>query len=75
MEGGREQHWLKGFERLRNGWGQVQDLITESNVADEFASFLGFEWNSSYLGDQCVVFKDDHQPLVFPDNIADLRAF
>ena len=75
MEGGREQHWLQGFKRLRDGWGHVQDLIATANVDGEFASFLGFEWHSSHFGDQCVVFKDDHQPLVFPDNIGDLRSF
>jgi len=75
MEGGREQHWLEGFKRLTDGWGHVQDLIASANVDGEFASFLGFEWHSSHFGDQCVVFKDDHQPLIFPDNIGALRAF
>ena len=27
MEGGRENHWLNGFEVLANGWPKVQDLI------------------------------------------------
>lgn len=75
MEGGREQHWIQGFERLRDGWGHVQDLVAESNVDGQFASFLGFEWQSSRFGDQCVVFRDDHQPQIFPDNIQDLRSF
>jgi hypothetical protein len=75
MEGGREQHWLKGFERLRQGWPKVQDLIAGANRDGEFSAFLGFEWHSSRFGDQCVVFADDHQPLAFPDTVPDLRAF
>ena len=75
MEGGREQHWLKGFERLREGWPRVQDLIADANRADDFAAFLGFEWHSSFFGDQCVVFPADHRPLVYPGHIDALRRF
>ncbi|MCZ6591164.1 MAG: hypothetical protein O7B98_08505 [Alphaproteobacteria bacterium] len=75
MEGGREQHWLKGFKRLSDGWSRVQSLIADANRADEFAAFLGFEWHSSFFGDQCVVFPEDNRPLVFPDHIDQLRQF
>ncbi len=75
MEGGREQHWIKGFERLREGWPKVQALIADANRADEFAAFLGFEWHSSFFGDQCVVFPEDNRPMVFPDHIDELRRF
>jgi hypothetical protein len=75
MEGGRENHWLNGFERLRQGWPEVQDLIAGANQDGTFAAFLGFEWHSSHFGDQCVVFPDDHQPLVYPQNVDGLRAF
>ena len=75
MEGGRERHWLDGFERLEKGWPTVQGLIAESNQDDSFSSFLGFEWHSSSFGDQCVIFPDDHQPLCFADHVADLRRF
>ena len=75
MEGEREQHWLKGFAKLENGWGNVQNLIADANQNDEFSAFLGFEWHSSFFGDQCVVFQDDHQPLAYPDHIRELRKF
>ncbi len=75
MEGGREQHWVKGLARLREGWPQVQGLIADANRDDAFTAFLGFEWHSSHFGDQCVVFPDDHRPLAFPDTVGDLRAF
>jgi hypothetical protein len=75
MEGDREQHWLTGFERLREGWPKVQSLIADANRVDEFAAFLGFEWHSSFFGDQCVVFPEDHRPLAFPDHIDELRRF
>lgn len=75
MEGGREQHWTKGFERLKDGWPKVQQLIAAANRDGEFNAFLGFEWHSSGYGDQCVVFPDDHQPMAYPDHIRDLRKF
>ncbi|MGI9379029.1 MAG: hypothetical protein ACR2OW_05200, partial [Methyloligellaceae bacterium] len=75
MEGGRESHWLKGFEKLQSGWSKVQELIADANRAQDFNAFLGFEWHSSQFGDQCVVYPDDFQPLVYPDHINDLRKF
>ena len=75
MEGGREQHWLKGFDKLKSGWPDVQNLIADANKDDEFSTFLGFEWHSSHFGDQCVVFPDDHQPLAYPDHVQKLREF
>lgn len=75
MEGGREAHWIEGFRRLEEGWSGVQDLIADANRAAEFSAFLGYEWHSSALGDQCVVFPEDRRPLYRPDNLADLRGF
>ena len=75
MEGGREQHWLKGFERLKEGWTKVQDLIANADKEDEFSAFLGFEWHSSFFGDQCVIFPDDHQPIIYPNHLQKLRNF
>ena len=75
MEGGRERHWLEGFERLRQAWPRVQKLTADANKDGTFAAFLGFEWHSSRYGDQCVVMPRDNAPLVFPDNVEDLRAY
>ena len=75
MEGGREHHWLDGFERLEKGWPKVQRLIEDANKDDTFSAFLGFEWHSSGYGDQCVIFPDDHQPLCFAQEVAELRRF
>ena len=75
MEGGRERHWLDGFERLEKGWPQVQGLIEDANKDDGFSAFLGFEWHASRYGDQCVVFPDDHQPICFAQDVSELRRF
>lgn len=75
MEGGRERHWLRGFERLKETWPDVQKLIASANRDGEFSAFLGFEWHSSTFGDQCVVFPDDHQPLHYADHVDELRRF
>ena len=75
MEGGREQHWLKGFQRLKDTWPRVQGAIADANRDGEFCAFLGFEWHSSAYGDQCVVFPQDHRPLHFCDHVAALREF
>jgi hypothetical protein len=75
MEGGRENHWLRGFERLKDTWPRVQGAIAAANEDDAFCSFLGFEWHSSRFGDQCVVFPGDHRPLYYCDSIEALRRF
>jgi hypothetical protein len=75
MEGGREQHWLKGFARLRETWPRVQDAIADANRDGAFNAFLGFEWHSSEYGDQCVVFPRDHRPLHEAPDVPALRRF
>lgn len=75
MEGGREKHWTDGFARLSESWPKVQDLIADANRNPEFSAFLGYEWHSSHFGDQCIVFPEDHRPLVCPDTVAELRKF
>ena len=40
MEGNREQHWLEGFERLREGWPQVQSLTRETSAKKARASAI-----------------------------------
>jgi hypothetical protein len=75
MEGGREQHWSRGFARLRETWPRVQNVIADANRDGEFCAFLGFEWHSSAFGDQCVVFPRDHRPIHYATNVADLRRF
>jgi hypothetical protein len=75
MEGAREQHWAKGFARLRETWPRVQGVIADANRDGEFCAFLGFEWHSSRFGDQCVVFPGDHRPLHYADSVAQLRRF
>jgi hypothetical protein len=75
MEGGREQHWLKGFARLQEQWPNVQKLIADANRDEQFSAFLGYEWHSSRFGDQCVVFPGDFQPLHFANDVPELRRF
>jgi hypothetical protein len=75
MEGGREQHWLKGFARLQETWPRVQRVIADANRDGAFSAFLGFEWHSYAYGDQCVVFRQDFRPLHFCDTIEALRRF
>jgi hypothetical protein len=75
MEGGREQHWSRGFARLRETWPRVQGVIADANRDGEFCAFLGFEWHSSAFGDQCVVFPGDNRPIHYADNVAALRRF
>ncbi len=75
MEGGREQHWSRGFARLRETWPRVQGVIADANRDGEFCAFLGFEWHSSAFGDQCVVFPRDHRPLHYADSVGALRRF
>ena len=75
MEGGRERHWIEGFQRLKTTWPRVQQVIAEGNREGEFCAFLGFEWHSSQWGDQCVVFPQDRRPLFYAADPEKLRAF
>ncbi|MGE0311494.1 MAG: hypothetical protein AB7P21_07750 [Lautropia sp.] len=75
MEGGREQHWARGFARLRETWPRVQRVIADANRDGAFCAFLGFEWHSSRFGDQCVVFPQDHRPIHYAHDLDALRAF
>ncbi|NND71980.1 MAG: hypothetical protein HKN43_10410 [Rhodothermales bacterium] len=75
MEAGRHKRWLEGFDKLKAAWPNVQQLTSAANEADDFVSFLGFEWHSSQYGDQCVILPEDSHPLVFPDNVKDLRSY
>lgn len=75
MEGGRENHWYNGFQKLKDEWPKIQKLIKDANGGNEFSAFLGFEWHSSSFGDHCVVFPDDDQPIAYPNNVGDLRNF
>lgn len=73
--GGRAAHFTEGFKRLKDTWPHVQRVIAEANRDSEFCSFLGFEWHSSFFGDQCVVFPEDFQPLFYTSRLEDLRRF
>lgn len=75
MEGGRERHWVEGFKRLKDTWPRVQQVIADGNREGEFCAFLGFEWHSSFWGDQCVVFPGDHRPLYYDAELSGLRRF
>jgi hypothetical protein len=75
IEGGREQHFVRGFERLRETWAHVQAEIANANDDGTFNAFLGFEWHSNFFGDQCVIFPTDYQPLYAPDTLSELRQF
>ena len=74
MEGDRQHHWTRGFERLEQTWPRVQQVIADGNRDGAFCSFLGFEWHSSHWGDQCVVFPRDFRPLCRLDNPAAICA-
>lgn len=75
MEGGREGHWYRGFEKHNSQWGTIQELIAEANRLEDFAAILGYEWHSSRYGDHCLLFPGDRAELVAPDSIEELRSF
>lgn len=75
MEGGREGHWERGFEKHNRNWGVIQEQMAAAYEPGRFVSILGFEWHSSRYGDHCVLFPRDHEPLVAPGTIEELRSF
>lgn len=57
------EYHRQGFERLRAGWGHVQDVTEAAHEEGNFVSFLSFEWHSMTFGDHCVYYKAGRGPL------------
>ena len=53
----------RGFEKLRAGWGHVQDVTESVHEDGRFVSLLSFEWHSMTYGDHCVYYKAGRGPL------------
>lgn len=74
-EGGIENKWHKGFERTKNRWPEVLDLVKEYNKPGDFITFPGYEWHSSNMGDYHVIFPDGEAELFLPDTLKELQEF
>ena len=64
-----------GYERLKAQWPWVQCLIADAYQEGAFVPFLGFEWQSDRYGDQCVLFPEDYQALIYPSDLDTLRTY
>ena len=67
------EYHRRGFARLREHWGEVQDFTEEVNNPHSFVSFLSFEWHSLAYGDHCVYYDTGRGPLD-PSNANDLPS-
>ena len=67
--------WVNGFKVLEENWSRVQKMAAESNKKDKFVSILAYEWHSSYFGDYCVYYAEDHQPLKYFDHVRKLQDY
>ncbi|HLV44396.1 MAG TPA: DUF3604 domain-containing protein, partial [Aggregatilineales bacterium] len=51
------EYHVRGFQRTRELWQHVQQVVEANNVPGEFVTFPGFEWHSCEYGDHNVYFK------------------
>ncbi|MBT2568172.1 DUF3604 domain-containing protein [Arthrobacter sp. ISL-85] len=65
----------RGFGRLQDQWGHVQDITEGFHEDGVFVSLLSFEWHSMTYGDHCIYYKSGRGPLgpASANNLAELR--
>lgn len=73
MPNNAHQKWVDGFARSRELWPTVQKLTAAYNKPGRFATFLGYEWHSSFFGDHNVIYPKDHMPLQYANHVRDLQ--
>ena len=75
MPNNAHQKWVKGFQVLSEQWPKVQKMAAAYNHSGKFVSFLAYEWHSSYFGDYCLYYRDDHQTLRYFDHVRELQKY
>lgn len=61
----------KGFQKLLDGWSEVQRTVNSYNSAD-LVTFQTYEMHSSLYGDHHFVSPDPHFPLIYRDSPAEI---
>ncbi len=67
--------WVNGFKVLQDNWTKVQRMAKESNRKGRFASFLAYEWHSSFFGDYCLYYPNDYLELKYFDHVEGLQDY
>ncbi|UCC96432.1 MAG: DUF3604 domain-containing protein [Phycisphaerales bacterium] len=67
--------WVRGFEVMKDNWGQVKALAEEYYKPGEFVSFIGYEWHSSAYGDVCIIFPGSEAELRTIKSVREFQAF
>ena len=62
-----------GFDRLREGWAEVQRTMEGANVEGSFLTFPGYEMHSSEHGDYTIVNREFQGEIVYAPGIAELK--
>ena len=63
----------KGFQKSRQGWDQLQDMVAANHQPGGFIPFLGFEWHSNQYGDHNVYFKDSQGAIIPAGSLSEMR--
>ena len=63
-----------GFIRTTEQWETVKQFVANQHQADEFVTFLGFEWHSNRYGDHNVYFKGAEGDIIRANDMEELRA-
>jgi hypothetical protein len=63
----------EGFQKSRQGWDHLRDMVAANHRPGQFIPFLGFEWHSNQYGDHNVYFKDPHGAIIPAGSLREMR--
>lgn len=63
---------LNGFEKLREQWPKVLEIVRGHNRENVFTTFYSYEMHGSALGDYHLISPDDGVPLYYAPNPREL---
>jgi hypothetical protein len=62
-----------GFERSREQWPTVREMVAAQNEPGRFAAFLAFEWHSREFGYHNVYFDGDEGDIIYAADLDEMR--
>ena len=63
----------RGFERTREQWSTVREVVEANYEPGKFVTFLAFEWHSLEYGDHNVYFNGAEGDIIYAANLEKMR--
>jgi hypothetical protein len=64
----------KGFEKVRQGWPALLQMMKKYREAGKFIPFASYEWHNMKYGDHHVVYRDLEGELILPDTLEAMKG-